>query len=216
MNKKQKIHFNSNGGKIVGLLEYPSIFSDKAIILHIDIMTCGLDIPALTGVMFFKFCKKIKTLQNTGRACRLHDKDKEGWLKKEISPEDKSKYIKPNFYIILPAVLEDMSDFIHRFGKIIHEIRDSFGFKSYEFVHIGNDKPKPDGGVAGDDILTPVRNVRSELDRDYYQIVESRKDIKKKRRDSKEDEYVEEMIKRGNEEEMNIYMDMIENDEVSQ
>ncbi len=32
MSKKQKVHFNSNGRKIVGLLEYPSVFSDKAII----------------------------------------------------------------------------------------------------------------------------------------------------------------------------------------
>ncbi|MHA1469287.1 MAG: DEAD/DEAH box helicase family protein [Candidatus Asgardarchaeia archaeon] len=182
--------------------------SDRAIIFHIDIMTCGLDIPALTGVLFFRYCKKIKLLQNLGRACRLHDDDRKKWEKGKLKYGDKG-YIKPNFYVILPMLFEDMHDFINQFSRTVNEIRNYYDFKAYEFVHIGSGQPTNVVIEDENGIRTFSGNIISEIERLYYHDIESEKTMKEEKRQDKEDEYVKEMYKRGDLEEIKLYIDSL-------
>jgi len=177
---------------------------DKAIIFHIDIMTCGLDIPALTGVMFFKNCNTIKLLQNIGRACRLHDKDRIRWGKGEIQPGGDG-YIKPNFWVILPAVFEDNNDFTNEFGKMINSIRENYDFKSFEFVRWGKGQPKPKSKEDENGPESPIKNLKSEIERNYIQIVEGRKIDKEEKNRIAFEIKLEAMYKRGNKEEIEIF-----------
>ncbi len=156
---------------------------ENAIIYHVDILTCGIDIPALTGILFFRECKTIKLLQNIGRASRLHKEDRERWwVKEEIKPGGEG-YIKPSFHIMLPILKENIGDFVNSFVKVINKIRNNYGFKAYEFVHIGATK-EPDGKVGEDPsgIKTPLKQLTDKAGRVYYEWIEDKKKIREERK----------------------------------
>ena len=177
---------------------------DKAIIFHIDIMTCGLDIPALTGVLFFRNCNRIKLLQNIGRACRLHDEDRIRWEKGEIRPGEEG-YIKPNFWVILPAVFEDNDDFTSEFGKMINGVRENYDFKSFEFVRWGKGQPKPESQEDGNGPVSPMKDLKIKIERNYIQVVEGRKLDKEEKKIMKVNMEILAMYKRGNRQEIEEY-----------
>ena len=185
---------------------------DKAIIFHIDIMTCGLDIPALTGVLFFKSCNTIKLLQNIGRACRLHDEDRKKWENKEIFTGGDG-YIKPNFYIILPVLFENQDDFVNQFGKTISKIRDNYDFKSWEFVRIGKiGQPPPVPTEDDNGIIQGIKSLKSKINRRYLQLIEDKKALKRQREEERKQMELEkdtkegvEIYKNGTEKELEIY-----------
>ena len=177
---------------------------DRAIIFHIDIMTCGLDIPALTGVLFFKNCNRIKLLQNIGRACRLHNEDRIRWEKGEIKPGGEG-YIKPNFWVILPAVFEDNNDFTSEFGKMINGVRENYDFKSFEFVRWGKGQPKPKSQEDENGPISPMKDLKIKIERNYEQIRESRKLDKEEKNRIAFEIKLAEMYRRGNKDEIEEY-----------
>ena len=86
-------------------LEKIQKFSDiqKAIVLHYDTMSEGINVSGFTGVMFLsgQLPTKFKILQNIGRATRLHPFDRERLEKGEIIVGD-NNWIKKCCVVILP------------------------------------------------------------------------------------------------------------------
>jgi hypothetical protein len=170
---------------------------DEAIIYHIDILTCGIDVPALTGVLFFKECKLIKLLQNIGRGSRLHIEDRIRWEKGEIKPGGNG-YIKPSFHVLLPILKKDTEDFVNVFVKTINRMRDHYYFKAYEFLHIGATK-EPGENIPEDrtGIKTPLTQLKDEAGRKYYEWIEDKKNKRKEREILEKAEQLKKWIKKG-------------------
>lgn len=75
---------------------------EDAILLHIDILTEGIDLPSITGVMPFRELNLIKLLQMIGRAARLLLVDRMKLYKGEIKPMDWESMKKPYAWVIFP------------------------------------------------------------------------------------------------------------------
>ncbi len=75
---------------------------ENAILIHIDILTEGIDLPSITGVMPFRELNTIKLLQTIGRGARLLKSDRESLYKGELAPMDWKGYVKPCVWVILP------------------------------------------------------------------------------------------------------------------
>lgn len=75
----------------------------KAIVLHINIITEGIDVPDFSGVMFLRNAGETRFLQSIGRAMRRHAADKD----KTVA--EFSKWIKQYAYVIL-AERDDNSE----------------------------------------------------------------------------------------------------------
>lgn len=78
--------------------------SDKsdAILIHCDILTEGIDLPSITGVMSYRNLNKTKLLQTIGRGTRLFSQDRQKLYSGEIMPGEYDKFVKPYCYVILP------------------------------------------------------------------------------------------------------------------
>ena len=51
--------------------------NEDAILFHYDILTEGIDLPAITGVLPLRDLPLIKLIQNVGRSVRLLKEDRE-------------------------------------------------------------------------------------------------------------------------------------------
>ena len=82
----------------------PSGLKDEedAILFHIEILTEGIDLPSITGVMPFRALEKGKLFQTLGRASRLLKADRTALYAGDIQPNELSKFIKPNSWLLLP------------------------------------------------------------------------------------------------------------------
>lgn len=75
---------------------------EDAILLHIDILTEGIDLPSITGVMPFRELNTIKLLQTIGRSARLMSIDRKKIYGGELIPQDWDNYVKPCCWVIFP------------------------------------------------------------------------------------------------------------------
>ena len=131
---------------------------DEAIVLHVDMIAEGLDVPGITAVMPFRNLSKIKFLQNLGRGTRLVSADRERLYSGDLQPMDwktvdgayLGKYIKPYCWLVLPVLSSDYYDAKRRYQDYIDALRSEYGFNSSEMVVIDNivappeDKPLED------------------------------------------------------------------------
>jgi hypothetical protein len=110
--------------------------SDQAIIFHINILTEGIDVPNITGVMIMNNMKLGRFLQTLGRASRLHPKDRERLYSEEILPDELDRFVKSYAWIIVPIyngiIGEDQKEYIQ---EIVYALRES-GFNAAEDVVI--------------------------------------------------------------------------------
>ena len=74
---------------------------EKAILIHIDILTEGIDLPSITGVLLFRELNLIKLLQTIGRGARLLLPDRILLYSGAIKPQEYGKMIKPCCWVIL-------------------------------------------------------------------------------------------------------------------
>lgn len=73
-----------------------------AIILHYDILSEGIDIPGITGVMPLRNLGVSKFLQTLGRASRLHVHDRAN-RPNPMASDWESHYVKPYAWVIIPC-----------------------------------------------------------------------------------------------------------------
>ncbi len=113
----------------------------EAIVLHFDVMSEGINISSFTGVMFLggRLPTIVKTLQNTGRATRLHPEDRGRLMRGEIKVGDYREWIKPFCAVIIPFFDRESEATSKRISEDIKELRDSFDFNPVYYVSVGND-----------------------------------------------------------------------------
>lgn len=100
---------------------------DQAILLHYDILSEGIDIPGITGVMPLRMMVTSKFLQMLGRACRLHPMDRECEDAKVAGERWDEQWVKPYAWLILPTYGKNGDEQESVSEKIIKNIRD-YGF----------------------------------------------------------------------------------------
>lgn len=127
---------------------------DEAIILHYDILSEGIDVPGITGVMFLskELPTKPKILQTIGRSTRLIWEDRKSiHIDRTIGKFDYDKMIKPNCAVILPVMSEDMEHSVKMISEMIIELRDNCGFKPEVYSERGDDvsKTKAEEAIEG-------------------------------------------------------------------
>ena len=124
----------------------------KLIVMHYQIITEGLDVPGLTGVMLLRSLKKSNFVQTFGRVARPTVIDKLKLNSGEIKPHELEKLIKPYAYIILPSIIADDTDKIEYLSSLIYSLRE-FDFKPDEDIIITDSNaggiPEPLEGPDG-------------------------------------------------------------------
>jgi superfamily II DNA or RNA helicase len=83
---------------------------EDAIMLHIDILTEGIDVPSVTGVMPFRELNMVKLLQTIGRGARLLKSDRKAIYGGEVAPMDFDNYVKPCVWVILPELFRSLGN----------------------------------------------------------------------------------------------------------
>ena len=106
--------------------------TDNAIILHIDMLAEGIDVPGITGVLPFRDLGTIKSCQTLGRAMRLVPEDRISFYSGARDARDTTKMIKPFAWVIIPVYSISHKDMEERVLKIAKQIRDEIGFMPFE------------------------------------------------------------------------------------
>jgi hypothetical protein len=107
---------------------------EDCILLQIDILAEGINLPSITGVLPLRHLNEIKLFQTFGRALRLMKADREKLYSGEITPADKSKWIKPYAYLILPLHIKQMDVSSEDMKATIQRILDTYGIPIEEFL----------------------------------------------------------------------------------
>jgi len=149
--------------------------NQELIVIHYDILTEGIDVPGLTGVLFLRDQKKSKFIQTYGRVARLDPNDRTLINNKVISPNEIDKMNKPYAWVIIPAIKTEDTDKLANLESLIAELRD-FGFNPSEDIE-PNDKGNGDGDEDRDSIVPEdnIRRVIGEVIEDYKHKVEVEK-----------------------------------------
>jgi hypothetical protein len=123
---------------------------EEAIVLHVDMIAEGLDVPGITAVMPFRSLGKIKFLQNVGRGTRLVDIDRAGLYAGRVEPMDFKHYVKPYCWLVLPVLSETYYDTKRRYTDYIQALRHDYGFDPSELIVIDNIVAPPEVEPAED------------------------------------------------------------------
>lgn len=107
--------------------------NQELIVIHYDILTEGIDVPGLTGVLFLRDQRKAKFIQTFGRVARLNRYDRDLLNKGVITPNDLDQMNKPYAWIIIPAVMREDDDKLANLESLIEELRD-FDFNPAEDI----------------------------------------------------------------------------------
>lgn len=115
--------------------------SDEAIILHVRILTEGIDVPGITDVMIMNDLSLSNFLQTLGRSTRLYKKDRERLYNGSIQYNELNKFVKAFAWIIVPVYGIIGSDLRDNIKSMIYSLR-TFGFNATEDVVIKQSKGK--------------------------------------------------------------------------
>ena len=124
---------------------------DEAIVLHVDMIGEGIDVPGITAIMPFRNFGKIKFLQNLGRGTRLIGADRSRLYSGEIKATDLKpascggKYVKPYCWLVLPVLSSDYADMKKRYMDYIQLLRANYKFDTNEMVDIEPPGERNDG-----------------------------------------------------------------------
>lgn len=110
---------------------------DNAVILHIDMLGEGIDVPGITGVLPFRDLGTIKSCQTLGRAMRLVPEDRISFYSGVREARDTKKMIKPFAWVVIPVYSITHKDLEHRVMELAVKIRDEYGFMPFENGHTG-------------------------------------------------------------------------------
>jgi len=121
--------------------------NQELIVIHYDILTEGIDVPGLTGVLFLRDQSKSKFIQTYGRVARLDKQDRNRISSGEITPNDLNQMNKPYAWIIIPALKREDDDKLANLEGLIDQLRD-FGFDPSEDIE---PRERAEGGKGDDD-----------------------------------------------------------------
>lgn len=118
--------------------------NEHAIILHFDILSEGIDVPGITGVMFLSdtLPTTSKICQTIGRSTRLHKIDRKNiFTERTVLVGDTSKMIKPDCAVILPVLNDEMYKSSQQIAMLLRNLRDKYNMP-IEYCVLGNDNGK--------------------------------------------------------------------------
>jgi superfamily II DNA or RNA helicase len=148
----------------------------RMIIIHYDILTEGIDIPGITGVLFLRSMNKSKFIQTFGRAARLDPDDRAKFESGEIKPSDLHLMDKPYAYVIAPTLTHSDNDSVSNIEDLIRELRE-YGFVPTEDVII-TDSTKGIGTIEGPEALTELnkraRNIGERIEKVDMELEDER------------------------------------------
>lgn len=124
--------------------------NQEMIVIHYDILTEGIDVPGLTGVLFLRNLKKSKFIQTFGRVARLDRSDRRLIEDKIITPNEVDKMNKPYAWVIIPAVKTEDDDKLANLRDLVDQLRD-FDFDPREHI-----QPNDRGNGVGEDNNDPI------------------------------------------------------------
>lgn len=106
--------------------------NEDAIIFHIDILTEGIDLPSITGVMPLRNLNQSKLIQTIGRATRLLSYDRKQLYTGQIQPNEPNTYVKPYCWFLVPQLFESLGDF-NSMKRLLRDIMNSYDVRPEEF-----------------------------------------------------------------------------------
>lgn len=110
----------------------------SALVFHIRMLTEGIDVPDMTGVMIMGSMEKSRFLQTLGRSTRLNLIDREAFKTGKYAPSNINKMVKPYAYVILP-IFTDGEDLCSEICSLVDDLRDH-GFDPREDVIIKDER----------------------------------------------------------------------------
>lgn len=128
---------------------------EDAILLHIDILTEGIDLPSITGVMPLRNLNQSKLVQTIGRATRLLKSDREKLYSNSIHPSESEKFTKPYCWFLVPQFFSSLGDY-NQMKKLLKEIMNTYEVLPEEFSSADRFIAEPDmvlPKVTHDDIV---------------------------------------------------------------
>ena len=130
--------------------------TDGAIILYVDMLTEGIDVPGITGFMPMRNIGHSKFKQGMGRAGRLFKADRAKFYRGEIEDAllDAKKYIKPHSAVVIPMALVSVLDAADEYLQIWRRVLDEYG-AFYEFI-VSSDRL---GGTVKKSVLDSVQEL---------------------------------------------------------
>lgn len=124
------------------------------ILLHLDILTEGINLPAVTGVMLLRHLNTVKLLQTLGRALRLLKSDRIKLYSGDMLPHERKKYTKPYAYLLLPMHFESLDASSDDMKRMIKEVISTYGLPTEEFL------PLEEFEALKGEYLDPVTNIK--------------------------------------------------------
>lgn len=115
--------------------------SDEAIILHVRILTEGIDVPGITGVMIMNDLSVANFLQTLGRATRLYKTDRKRLYDGTIKYDELNRFVKAFAWVIVPVYGVIGDDLKANIKSMIYSLR-TFDFNASEDVVIKQSKGK--------------------------------------------------------------------------
>lgn len=121
--------------------------SSDAIIMHIDILTEGIDLPSITGVMPFRELNSVKLLQTIGRSARLLKDDRVALYSGNILPKQYENFIKPYCWLVVPRFFKSLGDF-NTMKNTLKNIINSYEIPVEEYTILDRFKAIKEGSVG--------------------------------------------------------------------
>ena len=145
----------------------------KAIILHINILTEGIDVPDITGVMFARNMGLTRFLQSLGRATRVLPVDA-GKATDEFDVNS-TNWVKPYAWAIITECIGDDDGITSDLRTMVEQMRLA-GFEPLEEVVIAVDRGlKTSEPIKPCNMKAPLSTTFSELFDIYHDIEEEKK-----------------------------------------
>ena len=129
--------------------------TDDCILLHIDILTEGIDLPSITAVMLLRHLNIAKLMQTLGRALRLLKSDRVKLYSGEMEPDEHKKFTKPFAYLLLPMHFESLDASSEDMKQMIREVITTYGLPTEEFL------PLEEFEALKNEYLDPVTDTRA-------------------------------------------------------
>lgn len=143
--------------------------TEDAIMIHIDILTEGIDLPSITGVMPFRELNTVKLLQTIGRSARLMADDRRRLYSGEISPKDWSNHVKPCCWVIFPEHFRSLGN-VDAMKNALRTIVNAYEVPTEEYNTVDRYKAETDDDV---DRITENDNPnRKDRESDLIHLVE--------------------------------------------
>lgn len=150
-----------------------------AILLHIDILSEGIDLPSITGIMPFRELNLIKLLQTIGRASRLLKCDRNRLYSGSIRPMEWDKMVKPYSWVIFPRLSDNSCEASVKMERTIREVLEAYDAPEMNFSredeYVGDPDPEiepitPRDKSNGPDPVSDLNHVLEDLCLSFDQV----------------------------------------------